>query len=166
MFGLRVEHHVYFHFPERKAVGYIYSGPPVVSERDSRLSIAVSITDKQQAFIPVAAFDQDGEPILGTPDGVTLEVNSNNENVIVGSQDTGGRGLGVLLKSVGNDQVNTGQSTVLVTVHGPDGDTALEDIIAAVGNSPASGFGFNQGGVVVEDRVDDPTPGPVESPQV
>lgn len=162
MFGITVK--VIHEWKGRRTAGFMYAGPPQVSERDSRLSIAVSITDKQQAFIPVAAFDEDGEPILGVPDGVTLEVNSNNTEVIVGSQDTGSRGLGVLLQSVGDDQVNTGQSTVLVTVHSLGGDFALEDIIAAVGNSPASGFGFNQAGVIIEDRPDVVPPAPVVEP--
>lgn len=113
--------------------------------------MAITIQDDQEALVPVAVLDNDGEP-LTIADGWIIQPASDNTEIatVVASTEI----TGVLIKSVGDAETNIGQANVTGTITLADGTvldlgTLLVDVIA----SAPTGAGFSETEATVRPRT-------------
>lgn len=101
--------------------------------------VSANMNDVEEVLFPVTLLDQDGEPIA-VPDGATV-VPGTSDNTEVGvpsaTGPASGDPVGLLVKSVGDDQPNVGIATITgSTLSLPDGTSIpLDDAVVTVGNS-------------------------------
>lgn len=114
--------------------------------------ISISATDIQEAFIPVILLDKDGEPTTPAA-GDTIVGTTDNAEVGVPSQDP--TEFGLVIKSVGDDQPNTGVANITAQVVFADGSPSLdlEAVQFTVGVSATGSASLDAANVEVRDRT-------------
>lgn len=113
--------------------------------------MAITIQDDQEALVPVVVRDNDGEP-LNVADGWTIQAASDNTEIATVEAST--EIVGVLIKSVGDDEVNIGQANITGTITLADGSTEdLGSLLVDVINSAPAGAGFDETTATVRART-------------
>lgn len=104
---------------------------------------SLTLSDKQHCPAGVSIVDQDGQPIVGKPEGVSVSFASDNEAVATVTPSEDG-----LNCDIASGLVGTANVSAAVTM--PDGSVLSDVIAVAVQNSLPGSVNFTAGTPVAE----------------